>query len=109
MSPASRPVPNCSFFSGQVGNRPDGVVPAGIEEQAQEAFANIARLLKAEGLTPANIVKQTIFLVHGQDRMAVRSARERHFEGAEPASTLVFVSQLTEPKYLIEVEAVACR
>jgi enamine deaminase RidA (YjgF/YER057c/UK114 family) len=33
--------------------------------------------------------------------------RERMLEGAEPASTLIFVPDLARPDFLIEIEAIA--
>ncbi|MBP6011400.1 MAG: RidA family protein [Alphaproteobacteria bacterium] len=97
------------FIAGQVGMRPDGTLPATIEEQADEAYANVVRLLAAKGMTPANLVKTNAFLAVGQPAMAVRAARVRHFGDAAPASTFIYVPQLIEPKYLIEVEGVAVR
>lgn len=97
------------YIAGQVGLTPEGVLPDSAEAQAEQAFANIARILESAGLTPANLVKINTYLVLGQPVTAVRSAREKAFGDAKPASTLIYVPQLVEPKYLIEVEAVAAR
>jgi enamine deaminase RidA (YjgF/YER057c/UK114 family) len=97
------------FLSGQVGVRPDGATPTTIEEQADQAFANIIVLLNAHGLEPGNIVKLNTFIVAGQDGDAVRAARLKHLGAHRPASTAVFVSQLVDPAWLVEVEAVAAR
>lgn len=97
------------YIAGQVGLRVDGTLPEGIDAQAEEAFANIARVLQGAGLTPANLVKINTYLVSGQPVTAVRAGRQKAFGDARPASTLVYVPQLVELKYLIEVEAVAAR
>lgn len=97
------------YLAGQVGLRPDGSLPASLSEQAAEAFANVARALEANGLTAANVVKINTYLVQGQPVADVRAARMAAFGDAKPASTLVYVPQLVEPKYLIEVEAVFAR
>lgn len=97
------------FIAGQVGMRPDGTLPASLEDQAEEAFANVARVLAAKGMTAANLVKTNIYLAADQPVAAVRAARGRHFGDAAPASTFIYVPQLIEPKYLIEVEGVAVR
>ena len=97
------------YIAGQVGLRVDGTLVDGIDAQAEEAFANIARILEGAGLTPANLVKINTYLVYGQPVTAVRVARNKAFGDARPASTLITVPQLVEPKYLIEVEAVAAR
>jgi enamine deaminase RidA (YjgF/YER057c/UK114 family) len=97
------------FLSGQVGVLPDGSVPATIEEQADQVFANIIALLKAHGLEAASIVKLTTFMVAGHSGDAVRAARLKHLGSHRPASTAVFVSQLVDPTWLVEVDAVAAK
>lgn len=95
------------FLSGQVGVRPDGSVPATIEEQADQVFANIIALLKSHGLPATSIVKLTTFMVAGHDGDAVRAARLKHLGPHRPASTAVFVSQLVDPAWFVEVDAIA--
>lgn len=97
------------FLSGQVGVRPDGSTPATLEEQADQVFANIVRLLEAHGLDATNIVKLTTYIVAGQDGNAVRAARLKHLGSNRPASTAVFVSQLMDPAWFVEVDAIAAR
>lgn len=97
------------YLSGQLGVRPDGSTPATIAEQADQVFANIVALLKAHGLAPSNIVKLTTFMVAGQDGDAVRAARIKHLGSHRPASTAIFVSQLVDPAWFVEVDAVAAR
>jgi enamine deaminase RidA (YjgF/YER057c/UK114 family) len=97
------------YIAGQVGIRPDGTMRESFADQADEAFANVVRILEANGMTPANLVKTNIYVVAGQDVSVTREARKRHMGDARPASTFVFVSQLVDPRLLIEVEGVACR
>jgi 2-iminobutanoate/2-iminopropanoate deaminase len=97
------------YIAGQVGVRPDGTLPDTVAEQADEAYANIQRVLNAAGLTPTNIVKMNIYVVAGQPIETFREARRKALGEIRPASTFVFVAQLIEPKYLIEIEAIAVR
>jgi 2-iminobutanoate/2-iminopropanoate deaminase len=97
------------FLAGQVGVRPDGTLPTSCADQAEEVFANIVRILKAKDMTAANLVKITLYVVAGQALSDVRAARVRYLGDHKPASTLIFVPQLAEAKYLIEVDAVAAR
>lgn len=97
------------YLAGQVGLRVDGSLPGTIGEQAKEAFANVARALEANGMTVANLVKINTYLVSGQPVADVRAARLAVMGDAKPASTLIYVPQLVDPKYLIEVEAVFAR
>ena len=97
------------FISGQLGVRPDGSTPSSIEEQADQVFSNIVALLRAHDLAPIDLIKLTTFMVAGQDGNAVRAARLKHLGSHRPASTAVFVSQLVDPAWLVEVEAIASK
>ena len=97
------------FLSEQLGVRPDGSTPATIAEQADQVFANIVALLRSHGLEASSIVKLTTFMVAGHDGDAVRAARLKHLGSHRPASTAVFVSQLVDPAWFVEVEAVAAK
>jgi enamine deaminase RidA (YjgF/YER057c/UK114 family) len=89
--------------------RPDGSTPATLAEQADQVFANIVILLKAHGLDATSIVKLTTFMVAGQDGNAVRAARVKHLGTHRPASTAIYVSQLVDPAWFVEVDAIAAR
>lgn len=97
------------FLSGQLGVRPDGSTPGTIQEQAEQVFANIIALLKSHGLEATSIIKLTTFMVAGHDGDAVRAARLKYLGSHRPASTAVFVSQLVEPAWFVEVEAIAAK
>ena len=95
------------FVSGQVGIRLDGSTPATIAEQADQVFSNIGALLKAHGLEASDIIKLTTFMVAGHDGRAVGQARNKYLGSHRPASTTVYVSQLVDPTWLVEVEVIA--
>ncbi|HEY1708771.1 MAG TPA: RidA family protein [Rhizomicrobium sp.] len=97
------------YIAGQVGMKADGTMLEGLAAQADEAFANIMHVLEAHGMAARNLVKLNIYVVAGQDASATRDARKRHLGDARPASTFLFISQLVDPRLLIEVEAVASR
>lgn len=98
------------YISGQVGFAPDGSLAADFEQQADQAFANIVRILTELGMTTGNLVKLTIFVVQGHPPMAARAARLKAFgPDVKPASTLIMVPGLVDPKFLIEIEAVAAK
>ena len=94
-------------LSGQVGVRPDGSVPEGAAEQAEQLIENIRTALKSEGLGAANIVKITAYLIDRADLPVWRSAREKLFGPVDTASTLLFVTSLADPKFLFEVDVEA--
>ena len=95
------------LISGQVGIAPDGTVrPAGPDQIAQ-ALANLGAVLAAHGMGPANIAKMGVFLT---DRAVIpiwREERERLLGQLAPASTLLIVAGLADPRFVFEVEAEA--
>lgn len=95
------------FVSGQVGMRPDGSVPASFADQVELVFQNIRSCLAAHGLGMESVVKLTLYILPGQDVPLMREIRQRHFGEHRPASTAIFVPQLINPEFLLEVEAVA--
>jgi enamine deaminase RidA (YjgF/YER057c/UK114 family) len=95
-------------ISGQIGVKPGGTVAESAEAQLEQAWRNIFAILAAAGMTKRDLVKTTTFLTpHAADVGLSRRVRERMLEGAEPASTLIFVPGLARPDFLIEIEAIA--
>jgi enamine deaminase RidA (YjgF/YER057c/UK114 family) len=97
------------FIAGQVGMRADGSVPSVFAEQAEVTFANLRACLAAHGLGVEAVLRLGVFVLPGQDFTVLRAVRERHFGTHRPASTTVYVPQLADPKFLLEIEAVAAR
>lgn len=98
------------FVSGQLGIAPDGTLASGAEAQADVAWENIGRVLEAGGMTTADLIKTTTYVVDRDLIPAVRAARQRHMPGPDfPASTFVIVAGLVRPEFLVEIEAVAAR
>ena len=100
---------NLLFVSGCVALDSDGklVGEGDVVAQARQVFENIGLCLAATGASFADVVKVTTFLTDIGDRAAVNTVRKEVFGDARPASTLVEVSALVLPEFLIEVEAVA--
>lgn len=95
------------YLSGQLGVRPDGSTPESMAEQADQVFANIITALSAYGLDATHIIKLTTFMVVGHNGDEVRVARLKYLGTHRPASTAVFVAELVDPAWLVEVDAVA--
>jgi len=94
------------YISGQVGMRKDGTIPEDIAEQSQIAWQNLKAQLRAAGMTLDNVVKITTILPNRADLAAAREGRSKVLGDRKPASTLI-VAGLADPKWKIEVEAVA--
>lgn len=79
--------------------------------QAKQVFENLGIALRSAGCTAGNLVKMTVFLRDMDNLPTYRDARNRFFTTttppAAPAITLVEVSKLYGPEFLIEIEAIA--
>ena len=101
------------FISGQTATDAAGnVVGRGdFAVQAEHVFRNLSAALEAVGCTAAHLVKLTVYLRDMGNLGAYREARNRFFAtvtpAAAPAVTLIEVSRLYGPEFLIEIEAVA--
>jgi 2-iminobutanoate/2-iminopropanoate deaminase len=97
------------YLSGQVGIAPDGTIPEDTTAQAELCFANIAAILHEAGMAPPDLVRLTTYLLDPRDRAGYMAVRDRFVGSPPPASTLVVISALADPRYRIEVEAVAAK
>ena len=50
------------YLSGQIGNKPDGSIPPGIEAQSRQVMDNIGTVLKSAGLGFGDVVKCTVMI-----------------------------------------------
>jgi enamine deaminase RidA (YjgF/YER057c/UK114 family) len=101
------------FIAGQTALDRDGnVVGRGdFAAQATQVFHNLAIALQACGCSAANLVKLTVFLTDMTNLGPYREARNAFFASvtppAAPAVTLVEVSKLYGPDFMIEIEVIA--
>lgn len=95
------------FVSGQLGIRPDGSVPEGVEAQAEQVFANIEACLAAGGFTRQQVVRLTVFLTEAEHRHGYMRVRDAWVADPPPASTLLIVKALVLPACKVEIEAIA--
>jgi enamine deaminase RidA (YjgF/YER057c/UK114 family) len=98
------------YISGQLGvdqaGQPVGLADA--RAQARQAWRNLIAILAHYGATPRHLVKTTTYITHWAYRPLVGEARDEVFpEPPYPPSTLVVVQGLAEPRFLVEIEAVA--
>lgn len=106
--PAGRQV----HLSGQVALDAAGTVVGrgDLAAQSAQVFANVADAIAAAGLQITAVFKLTLYVVDLTPDRAdiVRAARAACFgAGPYPAATMVGVSALVDPDFLIEVEAIA--
>lgn len=101
------------YIAGQVSSDASGklIGEGDFETQVEQVFRNLKIAVEAAGATMADIVKLNTYLVAEVDPAGVpklRAIRDRYLNVENPpASTLVVVTRLARPGWLIEIEAVA--
>lgn len=96
-----------TFVAGQLGMDFDGNVPADFESQARNAWNNCLAVLEHNRLRVSDIVKVTHFITDPANLPAYNAVRAEFLGENRPASTLLIVAGLVDPKFLVEVEMVA--
>lgn len=97
------------FASGQIPINPaTREIPEGIKAQTAQSLANVKAILKAAGLTTANVVKTTVFLADMGDFGAMNEVYAETFEAPYPARSAVAVKTLPK-NVLVEIEVIATR
>jgi 2-iminobutanoate/2-iminopropanoate deaminase len=94
-------------MSGQVGIRPDGSVPDGLNEQMEQAWDNVFAILLEGGMAVADLIKITVYCTEIGSVQVYRDIRDRRLGGACPAATYLEVSGLADPRFLVEIEGEA--
>jgi len=103
----------CIFTSGVVPTMPDGTVPPSLEGQARVVWANLLELLRAGGMTVADIASITTYVVASEslsgDLATVMAVRDEVMGDHRAASTLVTVPALARAEWLMEISLVAAK
>lgn len=114
MTESTRPVcsdsrlaqPPLLFISGQVP-LVGGEVPDDIGAQTAACLDRIERLLGERSVGMDRLVKVTYFLTDRPDLDGVRAVLRQRLPHPAPVASLVVVSALVDPRFRIEIEAVA--
>jgi len=97
------------FIAGQTASDKDGnVVGKGdIEAQTHQVFKNLNAVLKEVGGSVDNLVMTTTYITDRKYREGYNRVRQQYYKKSQPTSTLVIISGLANPDYLIEINGVA--
>ena len=102
------------FIAGQVPMDASGATIGkdNFDAQCVQVYANIHTALRAVEADWKNVVQFTSFLVRPQDAATFRAYRGREFpnmfpDSAYPPNTLLIISRLADPDYLLEVQTIA--
>ena len=97
------------IISGLNGYLADGVtMPESFEEQGTIVWEHIGTLLRAAGMTYGDLVSLRTYLADPADDEANVRLRVRYLGDHRPASTVV-CCRLLDPRWRLEVEAMAAR
>jgi 2-iminobutanoate/2-iminopropanoate deaminase len=96
------------YIGGQNGILPDGTMAGDtLAAQTEQAYKNILAILKTVRASQENVVKQTVFVVKGQDIREGFAATQKAWGNFPTALTFAFVESLGVPGALVEIEAIA--
>jgi enamine deaminase RidA (YjgF/YER057c/UK114 family) len=95
------------YISGQIGLTPDGDLAGDAEAQMDACWKRIFAILTDAGMTKENLVKITAYVTDPNLVGTYREIRDRHLKGTLTASTLLVISALAHPDWVVEIEAVA--
>jgi 2-iminobutanoate/2-iminopropanoate deaminase len=97
------------YIAGQVDYDVGGKCahPSDFKAQTRGVLAALKAQVEAGGGTIANIVKMNTYVTDMRNRADYGPIRNEFFGGKAPASTMVAVSALADPDFLIEIEAIA--
>jgi 2-iminobutanoate/2-iminopropanoate deaminase len=96
------------YTSGQIALNPDTMemMNGDIEEETKRVLNNIEAILKADGLSLANVIKATVYLTDLGEFSRMNQIYEKYFEQSKPARACVQVAALPKGAR-IEIDVIA--
>ncbi|WP_427894115.1 RidA family protein [Kribbella sp. GL6] len=97
------------FVSGMTARTPDGGIAGvgDVREQTRQVCENVKAAVEAAGGTLADVCRVDVYVRNMEDFAKIHEVRAQYFTEPLPASTMVEVSKLANPDYLIEISAIA--
>jgi enamine deaminase RidA (YjgF/YER057c/UK114 family) len=97
------------FVSGMTARRPDGTI-AGVGDitvQTRQVCENIKVAVETAGGTLDHVCRVDVYVRNMEHFEAIHAVRREYFKPPLPASTMVEVTKMVSPDYLIEINAIA--
>jgi 2-iminobutanoate/2-iminopropanoate deaminase len=98
---------NLVWVSGVVGMEANGHIPPDTVAQFDIAMDVMDKCLRAAGAGPEHVTKVQVFMTDISERAAINPRRIAYFGEHRPASTLVEVKGLVDPRMKVEIECQA--
>jgi reactive intermediate/imine deaminase len=97
------------FISGMTARRPDGTIAGigNIGEQTRQVCENIKSAVEAAGGTLDDVCRVDVYVRNMEHFEEIHKVRREYFKPPLPASTMVEVTKMVSPEYLIEINAIA--
>ena len=97
------------FISGMTARRPDGSIAGigDIEAQTRQVCENIKSAVESAGGSMDDICRVDVFVRNIEHFEKIHKVRREYFKAPAPASTMVEVTKMVNPDYLIEISAIA--
>src|SRR2546425_11866364 len=97
------------FISGMTSRRADGTIAGvgDIEAQTRQVCENLKSAVEAAGGTMDHICRVDVYVRNMEHFESIHKVRREYFKAPAPASTMVEVTKMTSPDYLIEINAIA--
>src|SRR5213075_1465350 len=97
------------FISGMTARRADGTIAGvgDIEAQTRQVCENLKSALEAAGGSLDDVCRVDVYVRNMEHFDAIHKVRREYFTAPAPASTMVEVTRMVHPDYLIEINAIA--
>ena len=97
------------FISGMTARCADGSIAGigDIEAQTRQVCENVKSAVEQAGGTMDDICRVDVYVRNMEHFDRIHKVRREYFKPPAPASTMVEVSKMTSPDYLIEMNAIA--
>lgn len=97
------------FISGMTARRPDGSIAGigDIEAQTRQVCENLKSAVEAAGGTMDDICRVDVYVRNIEHFERIHKVRREYFRAPPPASTMVEVTKMVSPEYLLEISAIA--
>ena len=104
-------VDNVLYISGTTAIGEDGEVvgPGDAYEQTSYVLRVVRKILRAAGYTLDDVVRTRLFVTDMSQWKKYARAHREMFENIRPASSIVEVSRLMDPRLVLEMEVEAVR